>query len=76
MEPNDPPDQKHQSNPRKANNWFEVDKEGLARILERKGKEFTLFDLIQNAWDEPGISRVTVCRIGVKIFSLAKRNEL
>ena len=41
-------------------NWFEVDKEGLARILERKGKEFALFELIQNAWDEPGVSKVSV----------------
>lgn len=32
--------------------WFSVDKEGLAKILERKGKEFVLFELISNAWDE------------------------
>jgi hypothetical protein len=31
--------------------WFEVDKEGLAKLLERKGKEFILYELIQNAWD-------------------------
>jgi hypothetical protein len=41
-------------------NWFEVDKEGLAKILERKGKEFALFELIQNAWDEPSVSKVSV----------------
>jgi hypothetical protein len=41
-------------------NWFEVDKLGLAQILERKGKEFTLFELVQNAWDEPGVTKVTV----------------
>jgi hypothetical protein len=45
---------------RAGNNWFEVDKEGLARVLERKGKEFALFELIQNAWDEPGVSKVSV----------------
>ena len=39
--------------------WFEVDKQGLAKILERKGKEFALMELIQNAWDEPGVSKVT-----------------
>src|SRR3954471_7125289 len=39
--------------------WFEVDKQGLAKILERKGKEFALLELIQNAWDEPGVSRVS-----------------
>lgn len=32
--------------------WFEVDKQGLARLLERRGKEFVLYELIQNAWDE------------------------
>jgi len=42
------------------NNWFEVDKEGLARILERKGKEFALFELIQNCWDESGVTKVSV----------------
>ena len=32
-------------------NWFEVDKSGLAKLLERRGKEFALFELISNAWD-------------------------
>lgn len=32
--------------------WFEVDKEGLARLLKRRGIEFAVFELIQNAWDE------------------------
>jgi hypothetical protein len=41
-------------------NWFEVDRQGLAKILERKGKEFVLFELIQNAWDEPGVTKVSV----------------
>jgi hypothetical protein len=51
--------QKKQNSPR-MRNWFEVDKQGLARILERKGKEFVVFELIQNAWDEPGVTRVNV----------------
>lgn len=34
------------------NNWFEVDKDGLAKILARKGKQFILFELLQNAWDQ------------------------
>lgn len=35
------------------NKWFEVDKEGLAKILERKGgKAFAIFELVQNAWDQ------------------------
>src|SRR5213082_4080795 len=41
-------------------NWFEVDRQGLAQILERKGKEFVLFELIQNGWDEPGVTKVSV----------------
>lgn len=41
-------------------NWFEVDKQGLAQILERKGKEFVLFELVQNSWDEPGVTKVSV----------------
>lgn len=31
--------------------WFEVDKEGLARILRRRGLEFVLYELLANAWD-------------------------
>lgn len=32
--------------------WFDVDKEGLAKIVARKPKHFVLFELLQNAWDE------------------------
>lgn len=32
-------------------NWFEVDKDGLAAILERRGKAFALAELVANAWD-------------------------
>jgi hypothetical protein len=39
--------------------WFEVDKDGLAKVLARKGKSFVLFELISNAWDED-VSRVDV----------------
>jgi hypothetical protein len=39
--------------------WFDVDKEGLAKVLERRGKEFVLFELISNAWDAAS-SLVTV----------------
>jgi hypothetical protein len=31
--------------------WFNIDRAGLAAMLERKGKAFALFELIQNAWD-------------------------
>src|SRR5215469_2881617 len=32
--------------------WLEVDLAGLERILSRRGKEFVLYELVQNAWDE------------------------
>ena len=31
--------------------WFEIDKEGLARIIKRRGLQFVPFELIANAWD-------------------------
>lgn len=31
--------------------WFEVDRDGLAAILERRGKAFALAELVSNAWD-------------------------
>lgn len=40
--------------------WFEVDRKGLEKILAHRGKEFAIFELIQNAWDEPGVTRVDV----------------
>src|SRR4051812_36696654 len=37
---------------------FEVDRLGLRKLLERRGKEFALFELFQNAFDEEGVTRV------------------
>lgn len=39
--------------------WFEVDRKGLAAILERRGKSFALAELVANAWDS-GATRVAV----------------
>ena len=33
-------------------NWFDVDKAGLGKLMERRGKEFVLYELLANAWDE------------------------
>lgn len=33
------------------NSWFDVDKEGLAKLLEGRGKIALIHELIQNAWD-------------------------
>lgn len=32
--------------------WFEVDKKGLAKLLERRGPEWIVQELLQNAWDQ------------------------
>ena len=44
---------------RKAD-WFAVDKEGLSALLERRGKARAVLELIQNAWDESGVTYVKV----------------
>lgn len=41
-------------------NWFDVDKAGLAKLLEQRGKAFAVFELIQNAWDADGATDVGV----------------
>lgn len=33
-------------------NWFDVDKEGLSNLVERRSKAFVIYELLQNAWDE------------------------
>ena len=40
--------------------WFDVDKNGLRKLLERKGKAFFLAELVQNAWDEEGVTFVDI----------------
>lgn len=41
--------------------WLEINKEGLAQVLERRGKSWALFELIQNAWDSGARNvRVTI----------------
>jgi hypothetical protein len=39
--------------------WYEVNRKGLAKLLEKRGKAFALFELIQNAWDT-GATKVQV----------------
>lgn len=40
--------------------WFEVDRNGLAQVLGRQSKGRAIAELIANAWDEPGVTSVTV----------------
>lgn len=42
------------------NGWFEVDRAGLRQLYEGKPKSFVIRELVQNAWDEPGVSKVNV----------------
>lgn len=37
-----------------------VDLGGLAQLVERRGKSFAIMELIQNAWDENGVTKVTI----------------
>lgn len=41
-------------------NWFSVDRRGLAKLVERKGKAFVLFELLQNSLDTDA-RNVEVC---------------
>ena len=43
----------------KRKNWLTVDMDGLKKILERRGKVFAIFELVQNAWDE-NVTKVEV----------------
>lgn len=40
--------------------WFEVDAKGLAALLERRGKGWAIAELVQNAWDADGVTKVDV----------------
>src|SRR5258708_3992979 len=41
-------------------NWFEVDRKGLAKLIERRGKVALIYELISNAWDADGVTNVEV----------------
>jgi len=48
-------------------NWFDVDKDGLSKLLERQEKSHVIFELVQNAWDEDSKNvRVTLKTAGVR----------
>lgn len=44
----------------KTAGWFAVDKEGLSKLLDRRGRASVILELIQNGWDAPGASNVRV----------------
>jgi hypothetical protein len=39
--------------------WIDVDLDGLRKLMERRGKEFIIYELVQNAWDEK-VTRVDI----------------
>lgn len=41
-------------------NWLTVDKDGLAQTLEGRSKAFVIFEAVQNALDEPGVTRIDI----------------
>lgn len=47
--------------------WFAVDKAGLAKLLEKRGKSFAIFELVQNAWDtDTGEVRIMLKKLAGK----------
>lgn len=40
--------------------WFDVDRKGLASLIERRGKAAAIFELVQNAWDADGSTKVEI----------------
>ena len=40
--------------------WLIADKEGLAQIVTKRGKAYVVGELLQNAWDEDGVTEVTI----------------
>jgi len=44
----------------KKQGWFDVDRGGLRQLVADRNPGFILAELIQNAWDEPGVTRVDV----------------
>jgi hypothetical protein len=43
-----------------SRNWFDVDRKGLAKLIERRGKIALIHELIANALDAEGTTRVEV----------------
>jgi hypothetical protein len=41
-------------------NWFDVDRVGLAKLVADRGMSFVVFELLQNTFDEDGVSQVEV----------------
>lgn len=42
------------------NKWFTVDVDGLEALADRRSPAWWIYELVQNSWDEPGVSFVLV----------------
>jgi len=42
--------------------WFTVDRDGLRKLIEHKGKKLIIWELVQNVWDEDA----TLCKVSVE----------
>lgn len=40
--------------------WFNTDRKGMSKLFERRGKEWVAAELLQNAWDAPGTTEVSL----------------
>jgi len=45
------------TNSARPQGWFRVDKEGLAKLMRRRGPHWVLAELLQNAWASRACSR-------------------
>jgi YD repeat-containing protein len=43
-----------------SSTWFDVDKEGLAALLDRRGRHRIILETASNSFDEPGVTAVDV----------------
>ncbi len=43
-----------------SKDWLTADKQGLAQLVEKRGKSFVIGELVQNAWDEEGVTEVNI----------------
>ena len=52
--------------------WLTASKEGLRQLVADRGKAFIIGELLQNAWDEKGVTEVSVRLEGITGKSLAR----
>jgi hypothetical protein len=52
--------------------WFDVDKAGLAQLLEKRGRAFAVCELVQNAWDQDVTEvSVTITREAARTYTIS-----